>query len=173
MNPIVVAVEPLRIEAIKHAKMTALTFLDGFNTMLINENWNVDAIAPYPQGKIDLVDYNKTLGSFILSRKLLKLKDAPVSEMREFVFAFIKDAEDNAEHQYNIFINQLQAKIGDYTAIEFKGNHVVSQSILKVIKSEEKTIHWKSEMVPYLSKNGKHVCDFVIKKMKSKELVDF
>lgn len=173
MNPIVVAVEPLRIEAIKRAKMTALTFLDGFNTMLINGDWDVDAIAPYPQGKIDLVEYNKTLGTFILSRKLLKLKDAPVSEMNEFVLGFLKDAEDNANHQYNIFVNQLQVKIGDYTAIEFKGNHVVSQSTFKVSKAEDKTVYWKNEMTPYLSKNGKHVCDFVIKKMKPKELVDF
>lgn len=170
MNPIVTAVEPLRVDAVKRANIEALTILNNVNTMLVNGGWDVDSLAPYPHGKIDRQEYDKTLGTYILSRKLLKLKDAPVSEMSQFISGFIKDAENNADHQYNIFVKELQTKIGEYSESEFKGNHVTSISTLKLNKPEDKTTYWKNEMVSGLSKNGKHACDFVIKKMKAKEI---
>lgn len=168
MNPIVNAVEPFRNEALKRAKMNAIQTLDKINTMLVDGNWDVDTLAPYPKGKIELTEYHNTLGTFILSRKLLKLKDAPVEKMQNFISTFVADAESKANHQYNIFVEQLQVKIGDYIEIEFSGDHVQSQSVFTVKTPAEKTIYWKNEMKSHLSSNGIQICDFVIKKSKTK-----
>lgn len=168
MNLIVNAVEPLRSDAIKHARLTAIQTLNTINTMLVEGDWDVESLAPYPQGKIELSEYHKTLGTFILSRKLLKLKDAPVEETQSFILKFISDAEQNAEHQYNVFVKQLQVKIGEYIDIDFHGSHISSKSVFEVKTPQEKTVYWTNEMKSFLSKNGDHICDFVIKKSKSK-----
>lgn len=168
MNPIVNAVEPFRNDAVKRAGIAAIQTLNNINTMLVDGEWDVDTLAPYPKGKIELTEYHKILGTFILSRKLLKMKDKPVEEMQNFISKFVADAEFNANHQYNIFINQLQVKIGDFTEIEFSGDHIKSQSVFKVKTPAEKTVHWTNEMKSFLSSNGVHICDFVIKKSKSK-----
>jgi hypothetical protein len=175
-NHIAIAVEPLRVEAVKRAHEHALTTVENIRKRLSEANWDANVVAPYPSSVT--AHYQMSVGFYHLVRQITKSSSKngcryqddpePVFMNSSGIKKFVAMAEKNANDQYDAFIKKLNSKVGDCISAVLEGNHVWGYSFLTIENSDGSTEIWKTQMIVNVSKLGKIFNQFPTRKSKLK-----
>lgn len=118
--------------------------------------------------------YMRQLGVYNLFASLTRWRSGSVGMndpmmadvVPEKVEKFVKEAEEDAAKEYDLFVAKLEEKIGACVSAELAGNHVWSHSILTVTKQDGTGERWKTQMILNVSKYGKVFNQFPTRKVK-------
>lgn len=174
VDPITVAVEPQRAEAVKRAEEAAIKQIETLKNRFQSEYqndlkkvlpWNLNAWDPQWKQRSD---FKKMIESLTT-----RIADQHYSEnVREFDKAktdkFIELSKKNADAQYTAFINKLISKIGDCKSATLEGSHIWGHSFLTVEKEDGVQEIWKTQMIINCSKLGNLFNQFPTRKVKKK-----
>jgi hypothetical protein len=79
---------------------------------------------------------------------------------------FVTECRDEAAAQYEKFVSKLVRKIGDCETAALSGNHVWSNSLLKITKADGSVEHWKTQQITNRSVLGKYFPQWPSRKLK-------
>lgn len=178
LNPIEIAVAPLRTDAIERAEQDALAYIERARADLEANGWDINKAAPYPfsfGGGIErYMAVYKHNNYHAITEQDPKLRyqssngKTPVyvvmSEKRSA--NFIQARKDQAALEYDAFVAKLIKKIGPVVSAELDGNHVWAHSILTVILKGGETQRWKTQQITNISKYGKFFQQWPSRKIK-------
>ncbi len=177
-DPVVIAVEPLKTDAVERAEKEAKKVVENVKKTLAENENDLNKVAPYPSGfGISRLEYSTKLAKYNLYNSLTRWKEGhtvtPHSPNYVYVDSakvqkFIKKSKEDAALQYDAFVLKLTEKIGPTRSAILTGNHVWSWSLLEVVtKSGEKQI-WKTQQITNVSKLGRLFYQWPTRKVKSK-----
>jgi hypothetical protein len=177
-NPIVIAVEPLKSDAVDRAEKEARKLVEKIKKDLADNNNDLEIVAPYPKTvgpgalwgeafHIALAK-RKLYGSLVSHRKGSRSFHEPdyVDIHGPYVDKFIENAKEDAAFQYKQFIHKLIKKVGEVKTASLSGNHVWGYSILSVTLSDGSEQKWKTQQIVNVSKLGKLFNQWPTRKMK-------
>ncbi|NJO62660.1 MAG: hypothetical protein HC836_31850 [Richelia sp. RM2_1_2] len=155
---------PLKTEAIKRAEIEANKIINRVIKDFEEADWDLDVAAPRgdsirdgrdqylkKQSKHNLYKSVTTYVKPTRTRGEPNLRKQSVTHEDEF----IKNAEQDAAMQYDIFVAKLTNKIGPVVSADLKGSHVWGFSILTVVKPDGTKERWKTQQIVNVSKLGK------------------
>jgi hypothetical protein len=172
VNHIEIAVAPLKADAIARAEVEANKIIAFVREELAKHEHNMDKAAPYPKSYGSEKEYWVMKGKRELFYRLCDRRpeshnyNAPnlVDVSDKLVAKFIKDTQDDAALQYDMFVRKLVSKIGACDSAELSGNHVWGYSILDVKKGDKEEA-WKTQQIVNTSKLGKLFNQWPTRKM--------
>jgi hypothetical protein len=177
-NPIETAVAPLKNDAIRFATREAIRSLVRIREALEAHGWDLNAVAPYPDSwnmsaKTYHVAKNKrAMFEFVTKRDATHAYDyrrgSPyfVTLDRERMAHHVKNNQEIAAMQYEMFVAKLIHKIGPCATAVLDGNHVWSYSVLTVTFPDKATETWKTQQISNISKLGKWFPQWPTRKLK-------
>jgi len=156
------AVEPLRANAVEHARKEASDLADRTLARYAADRTIIDY-------KMNMTRHERALRDNLLARirSLTTVVSNEFTRNEEKVAAFIDDAGERASLQYTGFIQKLEAKVGDHTAAVLTGNHVWGYSVLHVTKADGTTENWKTQQIFNVSVLGKLFHQWPSRKVKA------
>jgi hypothetical protein len=175
INPIQVAVAPLKNDAIERAAQEASRMVDHFRRRLAECENNADILAPRPAYNDPSYKEKSArralLNSLTVSLKgVLRHNEPDIRAMDDKnISYFIDQAKLDAAAQYDAFITKLMHKVGFCTSAELDGNHVWGYSILTVTYTDTDGQHqerFKTQMIVNVSKHGKLFNQWPTRKIK-------
>lgn len=178
-TPIGLAVEPLRAEAIRYAGDQAKKFADKFLKKFEEAGSDAQTFCPYPCSiNCSREEYQNKLAK----RSLLMSLTSPVKTDRygsrrmndpeprvrskELIETFVQNAELDAAMQYDMFVLKLVEKAGEHVKADLTGNHIWSESYLRVEDKDGNVTTWKTQTIINFSKYGKMFNQFPTRKVK-------
>ena len=161
---VAIAVLPLRVEAVKRAKIEALKIIAEVTAELEQAGNDLNIAAPYPSTQaLSDFKWHEAHNKYKLFSGLCEWRQssyrmhephyADVSQER--IAKFIRYAEEDAAAQYDSFIKKLITKIGNVKTAILRGDHVWSYSILNVELPDGTVQSWKTQQIVNVSKLGK------------------
>lgn len=166
MNPVALAVLPLKNEAIVRARQNAEAVVVKVTNELTAANGDMSLVAPLPDGRSMRNDYfiaqgyRSLVSSLVVRdsskpyRMLHKDPDFVVVEATK-VAKFIQNAEETAAEQYEAFVSKLVSKVGTVVEATLEGSHVWGYSKLFVTKENGTKETWTTHQIVNVSKLGK------------------
>ena len=160
-HPVETAVSPLKAEALARAEKDALDLIHRLIAQLEEKGWDLDKVAPRPNGQMSREQYQTMAHrhslfervttwvkpTFRLNEPNLR-KRSPENEAQ-----FVADAVTLAGQQYDAFVAKLIGKVGDCDSATLTGSHVWGYSILTVVKGE-RIERWQTQQIVNQSKLG-------------------
>ena len=174
-HPVAMAIEPLRVEALKRAKKTAEEKVAEVRADLEANGWDCNKAAPYPAtggGYSWQLAHQK----YVLYRRLVKFENGSwrhgephICKMDSKLIAkFIADRQKQAGWDYDAFVVKLCKKIGDCEFAALRGDHIWNESYLSIRKANDEAEVWKTRQIDNVSKNGLWFNQWPSRKMKGK-----
>lgn len=165
VSPIAIAVAPLKEDAMDAAAGYAKEVIDKVAAALAKVGMDREIYAPYPESwGVSKSVYRQGLAKYQLVHKLTRglassrRPDTPdICVMdEEFCEKFVKECREDAALQYEKFVFKLVHKIGDCETAVLSGNHVWSNSLLKVTMADGSIENWSTKQITNVSKLGKY-----------------
>lgn len=162
VNPIELAVAPLKAGAIERAKQFAQATIDSVRSEFEAAGWDLNVVAPRPHANMSKKDYQMRLSRHNLFRYLTvrtRYHGLPgVPDIRimsvEAQADFIRTAALDAADQYDSFVAKLISKVGSCDLAKLEGSHVWGCSFLTVVKGDTAEV-WKTRQIINVSSLGK------------------
>jgi hypothetical protein len=162
MNPIEIAVAPLKADAVARAETEAHAAIARAHAKLAEFGWDVDKAAPRPNGNMGRAQYKTMMAKH---NWLLSLTTHTKSYHRygephiraaspDQEARYIAASRDGAAQQYDLFVMKLTRKIGECLTATLTGNHVWGRSTLTVTKADGTTERWMTQQIVNVSVLG-------------------
>jgi hypothetical protein len=166
-EPVGRALHTQKAEAIKAAAMDAAAVIGNVQLELEKAGWDINAAAPYPAYReLYQPDYKTKKAKHYLFGSLTEngldgyqssREGQPyIVKMRdEAIDRFIRQAEQGAALQYDMFICKMVKKIGAGAVdAEITGDHIWGYSFLTVTLKDGTTERWKTQQIWNYSVHG-------------------
>jgi hypothetical protein len=177
VSPIALAVAPLKNDAMDAASAYGKEVIDKVAAELAKAGMDRELYAPYPKAfNMGKYEYRQKQAKYALVRKLTRglessrrpgTPDICVMD-EEFCEKFITECREQAAGQYENFVAKLVHKIGDCESAKLSGNHVWSNSLLKVVKADGSIENWKTQQITNRSVLGKYFPQWPSRQVKGK-----
>lgn len=174
-NPVVVAVLPLKQDAMTRAAQEAYATVDRVKAELAAANNDLNIAAPYPTGWD--AAFHAKYARYKLFSSLTEWRKGSYSHHEPMyadvtpktVKQFIEEARTTAAEFYDAFVRKLVIKIGQKpAAATLDGNHVWGYSFLTVTLPNGTQQIWKTQTIMNISKLGKPFPQFPTRIVKAK-----
>lgn len=170
-EPVGLVVQPLKLDAIKHAHDQGVKMLATMRAKLVAAGWNVNAVAPYPTRDMGVWEWQAAYHRHNRYARCTRWGDTKHEDERagiRYVTWFKQGADDEiarmekaAAEQYDAFIVKLVGKVGPVVTAHLEGSHVWAESILTVTKTQTDGVHhpaitqrWRTHQIENRSKLG-------------------
>lgn len=181
INPIEIAVMPLKVDAIERARQFADAAIERVRAGLAEHGNNINAAAPYPNSfHMGSYDYHTAKNRYSLFHSIAIADESlgyQVSNGKSPLIVVISDERCErlrqsymkiAAQQYESFVHKLVAKIGDTKSAVLSGNHVWSHSELLVTLPDGTEQTWRTQQITNYSKLGKPFNQWPSRQVKAK-----
>lgn len=176
-HPIAKAVEPQRLQAVANAEASAKKIVLEKAGSLRKADGDLEIACPPPSFNDSDIEYSSKRFQRRLFERLVitdpNRRNNYVPKRTYYVVIdpnkcgrFIEEARENANEQYDKFIQKLIRKVGEVREATCQGSHVWGHSILTVTKTDGSVERWKTRMIVNVSKNGKFFNQFPTRKIK-------
>ncbi len=182
-TPVAIAVEPLRVDAIKVAEEEGYEYIKGIEAHLEKFGWDIDLAAPrgdYRREPIPLYKVKEARRKQIEFLTVDKEKNRPyyskdpriVEICVDRVVRFIEIEKEMAAAQYEGFVYKLVSKIADHTSASLdpeaaQHGAVWGRSILTITKPDGSIQRWKTQRIFNRSVYGKIFMQWPTRLMKN------
>ena len=178
ISPIALAVAPLKNDAMDAAAEYAKGVIDKIAAELESVGMDRALYAPYPKAwHMAKAEYRAKAAKYAIVHKLtrgLETSRRPntpdICKMdEEFCERFVAECREDAALQYEKFVCKLVHKIGECESAVLSGNHVWSNSLLKIAKAGGEIENWSTKQITNRSVLGKYFPQWPSRKMKEKK----
>jgi hypothetical protein len=180
LNPIEIAVSPLKDLAIERAAQAAHRRVESLREQLKENDYNINAVAPYPDyHKMSRIEFQVKVEYHRWAKRMVKTNpNRPPSYQQGLphyvvmnssaVASFFDDVRKQAAAHYEAYVAKLNHKIGKVTeaTLTYCRHDVWDDSILTVTKVDGTTERWSTKIILNHSVHGKLFNQWPTRKLK-------
>ncbi len=179
-NPVVIAVRPMKNEAVLRAEYSAKKAIENAVKHLQENNWDLTASAPYPRGyryttqeRIQLHKHNFYTSITNTTKSGYQISGPCFVELDdEKVQKYVEKCKSEAAQQYEDFVFKLDRKIGVCKSARLLGDHVWSYSFLEVTRHDGSVEYWKTQQIVNVSSLGTPFNQWPTRKLKNPPILE-
>lgn len=176
-HPVAIAIEPLRLAAVKQAEKDALAYVATIEEALKKHGYDINALAPRPRTNMGKEEWrradSKRSSVQMLTKEVNKdpfrrwNDESPliVETCPERIAHYVKITKDMAEMQYEGFVYKLVRKLKEHTTAEvstatlnneaMENDTIWHLSLLTVTRADGSVEKWRTRMIFNTSIYGK------------------